>query len=139
LPWGFCWSWRSWPPPVRPGNRANTPKTRAPSTGEPPGDPNQRAGRSCVASADALDSPDPDRGGGGHYRGRAEQGGVAGERDERGGDGRADGVRGHDGDVDDAEVLGPVVGLRQHLGDQRLVDGDVAAEADAEERRRGQC
>jgi hypothetical protein len=33
LSWGFCLPWLSWPPPVRPGNRSNTPKTRAPSTG----------------------------------------------------------------------------------------------------------
>src|SRR5579863_3175629 len=89
-------------------------------------------------SADAFDLADADGAGDCYHGGRREQGWVAGERDERGRDGRADGVRAHDGDVDDAEVLGPVVGLRQYLGDQRLVDRDIGTEADAEQHRRDQ-
>jgi hypothetical protein len=70
--------------------------------------------------------------------GRPEQRRVTGKRDEGGGYRRADGGRADDSDVDDAEVLGPVMGLRQHLRDQCLVDGDVAAVTYAVEYRRAQ-
>ena len=56
----------------------------------------------------ALDLPDEDRAERGDDGGAGEQGRVAAEDHERAGDRGADRGRAHDGDVDDAEVLGPV-------------------------------
>ncbi len=69
----------------------------------------------------------------GHDRGSGEQRRIAARVDQDGRD--RPGQRGgpDDRDVDDAEVLGPVLGGRQHLGDERLVDGQVGAEPGAEQ------
>ncbi len=87
------------------------------------------------AAADALDPPDeggPDRGGDGRARVQRR---VAAERDEERGEQAADGGRPGDRDVDQAEVLAPVLRARQDLRDQRLVDRQVRAESGPEQER----
>src|SRR5438128_12485722 len=87
-------------------------------------------------SGNALDLPDEHGTCDGHDGRGGEQRGISAERDERRRDPGADGRRADDRDVDDAEVLGTVPGGGQHLRYQGLVDGEIRAEADAEQDRR---